>query len=165
VSRWMMVGAPALLVVAGISGCGGDGRPRTEPVTGVVTLDGDPVEGALVSFSPEGGSGQSAVGTTDASGRYQLTTFRQGDGAVEGTYTLTVAKWDGVAPIPAQTEAPAEQRDYSDGDYGDAYTPPDAAPPPPPKNLLPEKYNSPRTSELNYTVTRGENTYDIPLTK
>jgi hypothetical protein len=162
VFRGMIFGGPLLLVLAGISGCGGDGNPRTEPVSGTVTLDGDPVAGAIVTFQPEGG-GKSAVGTTDESGRYQLTTFRQGDGVVEGTYNVTVAKWEGGEP-PAEV-APTEMRDFSDGDYGDAYTPPDEAPPPPPRNLLPERYNSPRMSELSYTVTRGENTYNIELTR
>src|SRR5687768_7124826 len=51
-----------------------DNRPRRVPVSGIVLYKGQPVADATVLFGPVG-STPAATGTTDASGRYQLTTF------------------------------------------------------------------------------------------
>lgn len=76
---WLALGAMVCL------GCGGAEGEPTYSVTGVVTLNGAPLEGVAVSFVPDG-SGQSAVGVTDASGKYSLTTRMKDDGAVIGRY-------------------------------------------------------------------------------
>ncbi len=78
----------ALMLVA--SGCGGKGG--LVAVRGVVTLDGQPVEGASVTFSPEEDSGKAAGGLTDSEGVFDLTTFSEGDGALPGDYRVTVTK-------------------------------------------------------------------------
>ena len=48
---------PLLLAVASAAGCGGapDDRPDLGEVSGVVTLDGAPVENAVVQFTPAAG--------------------------------------------------------------------------------------------------------------
>ncbi|WP_437192319.1 hypothetical protein [Planctomicrobium sp. SH527] len=51
-------------------GCGRGDRPPLGRVHGVVTLDGKPVEGLIVMFSPE--SGRPAAATTDSKGNYAL---------------------------------------------------------------------------------------------
>ena len=81
----------AMLAAFGLSlsGCGPK-YPETFPVAGTVTLDGKPVAGAAVVFTPE--EGQQATGTTDDSGRFELSTFQLGDGALPGTHRVTVAK-------------------------------------------------------------------------
>ena len=61
-------------------GCGSKTSLDTVPVTGIVKLDGTAVEGATVTFVP-GGGGKAASGTTDATGRYNLTTQDPDDGA------------------------------------------------------------------------------------
>ena len=67
--KWMTAFGAVMLLVA--SGCGGN----TVPVSGVVTLDGKPVEGAAVSFTPEKSDGVGgSYGKTDAQGRYSLKT-------------------------------------------------------------------------------------------
>ena len=78
-----------LLVLAVFSGCG-PGGPVIAPVSGVVTLDGKPVEGAAVGFVAVG-DGPVANGTTDAEGRYTLTCMNQ-SGAVVGEYRVIVSK-------------------------------------------------------------------------
>lgn len=78
-----------MAIFAMIPGCGPD-YPETIPVSGTVTLDGQPVAGAAVVFTPE--EGQKATGTTDASGRFELSSFQLGDGAVPGRHRVTVAK-------------------------------------------------------------------------
>jgi hypothetical protein len=57
-------------------------------------MDGKPVEGALVSFVPDDSKSRSAVGTTDAQGNFKLTTEVNGDGALPGSYKISITKWD-----------------------------------------------------------------------
>ena len=61
------------------------------PVTGTVTLDGSHVGGATVTFTPVGGEGGVAVGMTDGSGRFNLSSGA-GSGALPGSYAVTVTK-------------------------------------------------------------------------
>lgn len=51
-------------------GCGNGDRPPLGRVHGTVTLDGKPVKGLIVMFSPE--SGRPAAATTDDNGNYTL---------------------------------------------------------------------------------------------
>jgi hypothetical protein len=99
-----------LLAVAMLA-CGGCGAARTTPVTGAVLHKGKPVSLARVMFSTAGAP--VAVGLTDDSGRYSLSTFRDGDGAVPGPHRVTVQPVvrlaaDGETPDPS---TPVERRD------------------------------------------------------
>jgi hypothetical protein len=90
------------LLLAGITlvalGCGKPEPPARVPVSGIVTIDGQPVPSAAVTFYPlfEGFGGEViAEGVTDAGGRYTLT-CPLGDGACLGKHKVTVAD----APTP-----------------------------------------------------------------
>ncbi|HET6881923.1 MAG TPA: carboxypeptidase-like regulatory domain-containing protein [Pirellulales bacterium] len=108
-----------------------------------------PVDGASVVFSPTS-AGPTAVGMTDAQGRYTLSTGEK-TGAVPGDYKVTVVK----SRIEGPTMTDEERNKYVQEHEG-------ASPPTPvSKNLLPEKYVSTQTSDLSVTVKSGEN--DIPL--
>ena len=82
-----------LLAAVGVAalgaGCGGD--KKLAKVSGVVTLDGKPLDGATVVFHPEGG-GRPATGTTGADGHFSLTTYTSGDGAQVGDHKVVVSK-------------------------------------------------------------------------
>ena len=82
-------------------GCSGSDRPACAPVRGEVTYLGKPVVGATVAFLCHGAP-RPAMGTTDATGTYQLTTFEPDDGAVIGTHVVTVKKYamqaEGIFP-------------------------------------------------------------------
>jgi hypothetical protein len=74
------------------------GCTKTNPydttfVEGTVQLDGVPVEGVHVNFTPVG-NGNSAGGLTDSSGNYKLTTGSApvGSGAISGEYKVTFSK-------------------------------------------------------------------------
>jgi hypothetical protein len=83
-----------------LSGCGGSGKVKVE---GVVTLDGTPVEGALVAFTPVSKTeGQVCQGTTDKDGKFRLTTTKPDDGALPGEYKVTVVYAEGAEPPPSQ---------------------------------------------------------------
>jgi len=80
-----------LILLAQISyGCGSrpDDQPELGDVTGIVTLDGDPLEGVLVQFSPTEGRGSQAV--TDSEGRYELTYVYPTMGAKVGQHKVTI---------------------------------------------------------------------------
>jgi hypothetical protein len=102
-------------------------RPATVPVSARVTLNGQPVEGAVVTFSPDKREGHGACGTTDASGKATLTTFEVGDGAVPGAYYVSISK-----TLAQGTGPDAEKR-----------------------RLLPPVYESPQTSPLAAEVVEG----------
>lgn len=128
------------LLVSVPSGCGGSSEPADRPqrvsVTGTVLYQERPVEGATVVFIPQGGN-HGAVGVTDASGRFMLTTFDRDDGAVPGDYSVTVRKVEMPPAVQGAT---------------------DDAPPPAgdPKPLLPDKYASAATSGLQAKVAEGQ---------
>lgn len=131
-----------LPLALGAVGCGYRGtdervkrRPHTYPVTGVVMLAGEPVEGATVVFvsEPSDGSSQvAAVGRTDQAGRFRLRTFRDGDGAVAGSHAVQIEKLTWV-------RQPADH--------------PEDSAPSEPVSLLPERYRTAATSGLTATVT------------
>ena len=83
------------LVVAGIvavgiqAGCGGPSN--VGQVTGTVTLDDQPLEGALVTFSPTEEGGSSALGKTDSAGAYTLTYSPGVSGAEIGENRVTIS--------------------------------------------------------------------------
>ncbi len=82
--------AASVLLAAGCSSAPGD-RPKTAPVRGLVTYRGEPLAGARVTFfNPE--ANRSAIGETGPDGRFTLTTFEKGDGAVPGRQQVTVRK-------------------------------------------------------------------------
>ena len=60
-------------------------------VVGLLTVDGVPADGAVVTFVPAKAGGHPATGKTDQDGRFKLTTFEPGDGAAPGVYTPTFA--------------------------------------------------------------------------
>ena len=138
-------------------GCGdqqGADRPSTCPVTGTVTHNGQPVDGATVAFQSAGGS-RGAVGVTDAGGKYTLTTFESGDGAVPGEYQVKIFKYK-----VESSEAVADQDsdDYVPPAEGEGEEAAEA------ENLLPPIYADPTTSGLTATVSEsGANTFDFPL--
>ena len=79
------------LAVCGIcvaSGCSDNSKPVK--VRGVITLDNQPVAGAVVTFLAQGSSGRDAHGWTRADGSFELTTFSPDDGAFAGEYKVVV---------------------------------------------------------------------------
>ena len=67
--RAHVAGGVWLLVLLAAAGCGKTGVP-TYPVSGTVTLDGQPLDGATVMFVPKSGPPHGAV--TDAAGAFSI---------------------------------------------------------------------------------------------
>jgi hypothetical protein len=123
------------VMVLGVLGCNGESGPRYIPVTGKVTLDGEPLTGGTVYFFPEN-EGQSSYGGITKDGTYELYCVDQA-GAVMGQHRVSV---EGPQPV---SEPNAKQ----------------------PENPVPERYTKPETSEIIKEVKDVEkNVIDIELT-
>lgn len=147
-----LFGAFMLAMALGTLGCGtatDSDRPTTYPVSGTVTMNGQPVADANVNFQLADGT-RGALGVTDAQGRYELTTFTAGDGALPGEYSVVITKYE---KAPPGTEASEDDPDYDP--FAPAFEP---------KNLLPERYANPQTSNLSATIAEEPTTVDFQLT-
>jgi hypothetical protein len=133
-SVFSTIGWLVLLFVTFLSGCGG-GRSDLGRVSGVVTLDGQPLPNATVVFQPDA-AGPASYGLTDSQGLYTMMYDHSTRGAVIGTHTVSITT-------------------FQEGDP-DAEPPVSAAP-----EKLPAKYN--RTSELREEVQVGNNEIDFAL--
>lgn len=107
----------ALLV--GAAGCGGG----LVPVTGLVTLDGEPVAGALVLFVPEEDRGRPAQGVTAADGTFSLSTGME-PGAARGAYKVLVTKTTGTLPPGADPASSGHLKSLLPKAYADARSTP-----------------------------------------
>ena len=144
--RFLLRTTMPLAAMLAIAGCG-PGRPATVPVTGTVTLDGQPVAGASVMFSPAQ-SGHPASGRTDQSGNFTVRTFEPGDGALPGRHTVTVTlqKTAGMTADPDGLEG-----DVAPGGLQVEW-------------IVPRKYASQKTSGLTVEVQRGMEPVRLELT-
>ncbi len=135
----MLSASLVVILGMGLAGCQSrptdPNRPKTVPVSGVVTYKGQPVEGATVTFVSTAGK-HGAVGTTDAAGQFALTTFAPKDGAVPGTYQVAIQK-------TVLEGAPPEGATGKGGEEPPAGTP---------KDLLPAKYKDASKSGLTVEV-------------
>ncbi len=128
----LMLGACLSLV-----GCGGEkekGAQKLGAVTGKVTLDGNPVADATVTFTSE--KNLTSIGTTDATGKYTAT-FGPTAGVVLGENTVKI------------TVSAKQEHDANGAVKMVAAT------------VIPEKYNTSTT--LKVTVKAGANTHDFDL--
>ncbi len=92
------------------AGCGsGDGLDRV-PILGTVTLGGEPLAGAVLSFMPAPGTlGEGAIGIADDAGQFEVISSRESDrGIPAGEYTVRVSRRvmpDGTPLPPDMPEA------------------------------------------------------------
>jgi hypothetical protein len=126
----------------GLAGCGGS---TGVPVTGLVTLDGKALPGALVSFRPTGQKteGLGGSGMTGADGKYVIQEARGGKGIASGDYTVVISRRlrpDGSAP---PLDVPPMESDA--------------------RETLPAKYSDPKQSTLRATVSKDKAVHDFPL--
>jgi len=147
----------AALVVTGL-GCGSG----LNTVEVKVTLDGSPVPGAMVSFASD--SGKSAVGQTDANGiaKLNMVNAKPGKTGVEaGTYTVTFEKPEIPEYMQKVTDPMAAMKKDMDERVKKGIGNPGMGPAAggakggeaaKRKNLLPDKYASPKTSGFTVNV-------------
>lgn len=103
ISFWLLLGLLAGMVTTGCSGTS-DKLPSRVPVTGTVIYEGKPVPNATVTFYPEGADNP-GLGTTDAEGKFSLTTYKKDDGVVPGSQVVVVEVFVEGA-LPGMEHAP-----------------------------------------------------------
>lgn len=157
IRRDRLIRSVAMIALAVVqSGCGPAG-PATQAVSGVVTLDGKPVEGATVTFSPSSSTGAFASGITKADGRFSLNAAvagaKAGAGTLVGEYRVSVLK----------VESPEVSR--TDDPNAPGYDPLASvtAKPAAPKYVVPKAYGDPAASGLSAKVEKGGGSFDFAL--
>lgn len=133
------------IFVAFLVGCGGAGGPATYPVTGKITIKGQPAKDILLTFSPVDPQGEPAIGLVSADGSYTLKTgINAKPGARAGKYKVVIAA------------------DTSKADMSKAYTGA-SGPPKPPESPAPKEYESAKTSPKEVEVLAQSNTINIDI--
>lgn len=105
---WLGFGLCLCLLVVGC-----ESKPyRLAPVNGKITLDGKPVPGAFVKFTPlpvEGKTpGPVSKGRCDTEGRYSLTTIDGDAGAIVGKHRVSIYSYS-APEILEPGEAPGKE--------------------------------------------------------
>jgi len=97
------------------AGCGGPAHPDVGRVTGVVTLDGQPLANATVMFQPT--EGRASIATTDSAGKYSLTYLDGVPGAKLGAHKVIIRTEipgeDGQPPI-SKEKLPKKYHDQTE---------------------------------------------------
>ena len=141
------------------AGCGDSGpqRPETVPATGRVFFNEKPLEGAQVSFMGSG-TQQAAVGKTDAEGRFRLTTFEPGDGAMPGEHRVTVSKVEAEGREVMQIQNPQDSNEIYSKFFQPGVDPAKRAKALSgrAKETLPQRYAGYDTSGLSVRVEKGQ---------
>lgn len=134
------------------AGCGPSGI-AVVPVKGSVVFEKQPVEGALVVFTPLA-EGRSTAGTTDAKGGFfMITPGAKKSGCVPGKYKVSIVKKTMVDSKGTPVVIAPEM-------YGGNHILPDYNF----KSFLPKKYDDPETSGLIAEVKRrGKNRFEFVL--
>ncbi|WP_146561521.1 hypothetical protein [Posidoniimonas corsicana] len=101
----------AMVALASIAAVGcGDGGPKRVPVSGTVLIDGKPLTVGNVRFVPEGA--RPSYGQVDDEGRFTLSCFESGDGAVTGLHQVQVSASEIIGGSKVHWHAPAKYADY-----------------------------------------------------
>jgi hypothetical protein len=100
-------GVGLLLSAVLLGGCSSDGEFTTAKVDGQVLYQGQGVAGAVIVFRPIEDSaatlsGKAANGNADESGRFTLSTYEMGDGAIVGKHRVSVSAEDPMKPLPGR---------------------------------------------------------------
>ncbi|PQO44611.1 hypothetical protein [Blastopirellula marina] len=94
------------------SGCGGTSTQMdVAPTSGRVEFQGKPVADVYVQLMPTETSGTSdkpgkaAGGATDSDGKFVLSTYESGDGAIPGKHRVTISVQNPGAKLPGKLPA------------------------------------------------------------
>lgn len=140
------------LACLAFAGCG-EGGPELGRVTGTVTMDGDPLPNALVTFVPQEG-GRASTGVTNENGEYELI-YQNRKGALLGQHKVTVTTMRQAEAAPEMSSDSEEYMKQATGgdpsQYDQVF-----------EEKIPPRYN--KDSELVEEVQSGSNEIDLELT-
>lgn len=103
-TRCVLAGFIGIAILLGV-GCGPK-RPLRVPVSGRVLLDGAPLGFGVVRFIPS--DSRPSTGQLDDQGRFTLSCFEPGDGAVPGTHAVEVIAGENLSETECRWHAPAK---------------------------------------------------------
>lgn len=129
------------IAIYSLTGCGSSGGEVE--ATGVVLMDGNPLDGALVRFIPaEGTKGAGGAGNTDSSGKFTISSPQGLKKILPGKYKVVVSKTNVRQPKEG------EKMVLIDSDI---------------KELLPPIYSNQDRTILSYTVESPTKPIEIKL--
>jgi hypothetical protein len=91
-----------------LAGC--DNRPTRVPVSGIVTVDGQPLSRGNIKFVPK--DGRPSAGSIGPDGRFTLTCYDGNDGALLGTHRVQVAANRIISDSQIEWFAPPKYADF-----------------------------------------------------
>ena len=118
------------ICLAVFEGCGPVDGLHRQSVSGIVTLDGQPLAAGAIHFEPEPNQAITAVGATIRDGVF---TIAKSQGPIPGSYIVRIYASSGTQPTPAKGQTEHSRR--------------------PMVEQIPDKYNA--NSELRASVTIG----------
>ena len=105
----LVVGAALAAAFLALAGC--EGGPKIVPVSGTVTIDGQPLTYGHVQVIPTGW--RPASGRIGGDGRFTLTTTTSGDGCAVGTHPVAILAGESLTPETMKWHAPQKYADVS----------------------------------------------------
>lgn len=148
-------------------GCG-DSGPERVPVTGTLSMDGEPLAFKSVTLVPvEGTSGHGAGGFTDGAGKIKIlavvpNAVRDFEGCPPGRYRVVVR--EPLIPMTEKTFQDAEQGVIADqSEPAVAITIPNSRTKRKKKGAIPSVYSSTTASPLIVDVAEGKDVIDFEL--
>jgi len=134
------------ILVGGVAGCSGGGLGNNATVSGTITHNGVPIDGAKITFHSTAEAGGSALPSyaaqTDSTGKYVLTGVGKQLGIPPGMYKVTIVKLD------LKAMAGNLPKDFDRGQMEASGMA---------RNVLPAAYESLASTKLSVTLEPGKN--------
>ena len=103
-----LLGVALAVGILSLAGCG-DGGPNMVPVSGVVLLDGQPLDYGHIQVIPA--DWRPASGQIGKDGRFTLTTTEPNDGCAVGTHQVAILAGESITAETTRWHAPAKYAD------------------------------------------------------
>lgn len=125
-------------------GCGSSEKgPELVPYSGIVSLDGQPLSDAVITFHPQESGQNGAFGQTNESGEFTLTSGKR-PGIIPGSYKVTISR---IVAKDGATVNPEEGMDIEQlmmsGQASES---------------IPEKYSNLQQTQLTAEITESPDT-------
>ncbi len=106
---WTRLALSLAFVVGFTASSGCSKEPKIVPVSGMVTLDGQPLTYGHIQVLPAGW--RPASGKLDGNGRFTLTTTMTNDGCPIGTHPVVILASESITPEKTKWHAPSKYAD------------------------------------------------------